>query len=120
MIRILKTTGMSGGAARVYQLVASSKRLRQQVYPEDPGNGPYRVLDYQAILTLEDPRGSVATFRRRQAVEFLQAGVSAILDHAWGDGILLTHYQHSAGPLEDSFKDGRCRHLVIGLERAMT
>jgi hypothetical protein len=49
----------------------------------------------------------------------LQDGVRAILDHAWGDGILLTDYEHSAGSLEDSFMDQGRRHLVIDLKREM-
>ena len=37
-------------------------------------------------LTLHDGKGLHATLERRERIRFLQEGVSAILDHAWGDG----------------------------------
>jgi len=104
---------------RTYALISSSARLRRKLLPEGACLSPYEILDYQATLTLEDPRGVRATFRRQQRIRFLQEGVSGLLDHFWGDGVPLTFYHHEAGRLEDSFKDERHRHLVIGLKRPM-
>jgi hypothetical protein len=80
---------------------------------------PYEVLQYVGTLVLHDRRGARATFHRSQRIRFRQNGVSAILDHAWGDGILLTNYQNTAGSLGDSIKEQGRRHLVIELKRAM-
>ncbi len=104
---------------KIYNLIFSSPQLRDQVLPEGLFVSPYEVLDYKAVLTLNDPHGNEATFSREETVRFLQNGVAAILDHAWGDGVLLTNYSNSVGQLMDSFKDQGCRHLVIGLKRAM-
>lgn len=103
----------------VYARVLSAKRLARRLLPEGIYSSPYEVLDYDATLTLHDAQGMQATFQRKQRVRFLQDGVSAILDHAWGDGVLLTHYDHSAGRLAGSYKDQGRRHLVIQLERPM-
>src|SRR5262249_43991568 len=74
---------------------------------------------YRSTLTLHDARGGRATVARAQTVRFLQAGVRAILDHAWGDGVLVTDYRHSAGPVIDAFKDGDRRHFVVALPRPL-
>jgi hypothetical protein len=93
--------------------------LRSRQLTAGPIGSPYEILDYHATLVLDDPEGRRATFHRTQRVRFLQDGVSAILDHFWGDGVQLGGYRHSAGPIGDSFKDAGRRHLVINLERPM-
>lgn len=105
-------------SSSVYALILSSPDLREALIPEGLVRSPYEILDYEATLILHDAKGAKATFRRRQTVRFLQNGVSAILDHAWGNGVLVTNYWNSAGSLEDSFKDQGTRHLVVGLGRA--
>jgi hypothetical protein len=60
-----------------------------------------------------------ATFGRQEHIRFLHEGVAAILDHAWGDGVVMTYYSNDAGTLEGSLRDGARRHLVIGLKRKM-
>ncbi len=117
---------MSGPISQVvvsptlYALILTSPRLRQVLIPQGLLSSPYEVLNYQSTLTLHDSKGAKATFDRTQQIRFLQNGVSAILDHAWGNGILITNYHNSAGSLEDSFKDEGCRHLVIKLSRKMS
>src|SRR4051794_35669641 len=99
-------------SARAYALMLTSRNLASRLLPEGLFSSPYEVLDYDAQLTLHDARGAWATFWRRQRVRFLQDGVSAILDHAWGAGVVATHYDNSAGSLDDSFVDEGRRHLV--------
>lgn len=103
---------------RVYALIFASPRLKRLLLPEGFICSPYRVLDYEMTLTLEDSKGAAAVLRRRQRVQFQQDGVAAILDHFWGDGIL-AGYQTSAGQVIDSFKDGARRHLMIELHQPM-
>src|SRR5262249_54290555 len=104
---------------RVCALILTSPHLRRRLLPEGLGD-PYEVLDYQAMLVIHDAEGNRATFWRTQDIRFLQDGVSGILDHAWGGGVLLSQYSNSAGALEGSFKDEGRRHLLIGLKRAMS
>jgi hypothetical protein len=101
------------------RLILESPRLCKALLPEDANSSPYEILDYDATLVLHDVRGARATFHRAQRIRFAQNGVSALMDHAWGDGVLITNYQHTAGHLADSFKERGKRHLVIELERAM-
>lgn len=103
----------------IYGLILSSPHLREKILPEGIRVSPYEVLNYDGSLVLHDKRGTRATFKRRQRIRFLQDGVSAIMDHAWGDGIILTNYRHSGGVLADSFKDQGVRHLVVDLKRPM-
>ena len=104
---------------RLWAHILSSPELAGTIVPEGPGSSPYEVLDYDATLILEDVNGKIATFRRLQRIRFLQRGVSAIMDHAWGEGIVLTHYRNSAGPIADSLRDEGRRHLIIDLRRVM-
>lgn len=106
-------------SSEIYGFILSSDRLQRAILPDGLISSPYEILDYRVSLTLHDSAGAHATFERTQRIRFLQDGVSAILDHAWGDGVLLTHYNNTAGTLEDSFKDQGKRHLVIALKRAM-
>lgn len=106
-------------SAKLYALILSSARLKKMLLPEGLITSPYEILDYQATLTLEDPKGMKATFKRNEEVRFLQNGVAGILEHAWGEGIILTSFHHQAGTIEDSFKDEGKRHLLVGLKRAM-
>ncbi len=103
---------------RVYALILASPRLKQLLLPEGFICSPYRVLDYEMTLTLEDSKGAAAVLRRRQRIQFQHNGVGAILDHFWGDGIT-AEYSSTAGRIADSFKDGNRRHLVIELKRPM-
>ncbi len=104
---------------RIYGLILDSKRLARRLLPEGPLGSPYEILDYRARLVLVDPQGHRAVFRRTQHIRFLQDGVSAILDHLWGDGVTLTQYRNTAGPIGESFRDQGTRHLVLDLKRPM-
>ena len=116
LVRVYSQLVMASG---VYDVILTSPRLKRMVIPEGPVVSPYEVLDYRATLTLEDPNGLRATFRRSQRVRFLQAGVSALLDHFWGDGVPLVYYEHDAGPLVDWFAAGGVSNLVVGLKKPM-
>ena len=104
---------------RVYGLILDSKPLARRLLPQGLIGSPYEILDYRATLVLTDAKGRLAIFRRTQRVRFLQDGVSAILDHLWGDGVMLTDYRHTAGRIGKSFKDQGTRHLVIDFKRPM-
>lgn len=102
----------------IWSLILDSSRLRRAIVPEGLAISPYEILGYEATLVVHDEKGRRATFQRTQKIRFLQQGVSAILDHAWGDGVVITNYRHSAGALEESFRDEGRRHFVVGLKRA--
>jgi len=101
----------------VYAAIFRSPQLVRRLFPEELVASPYEILDYQATLFLEDPEGLRATFRRFERIWFLESGVSAILDHFWGDGVTVTHYDRSAGALDDWFRDAGRHHLVVDLGR---
>src|SRR5437867_3031415 len=103
----------------VQKFIHWSTRLRRMLTPEDRLTSPYEILSYHSTLALEDGGGVIATFRRHQKIRFLQNGVTAILDHLWGDGVLVAGYTNGAGKLKDFFRDQNRHHLVIALERPM-
>jgi hypothetical protein len=107
-------------SARAYARLLSDPWLRRAVIPGGLLSTPYEVLSYQSVLTLHNTEGTRATFVRRQDVRFLHDGVAAILDHAWGDGVLMTDYANDAGRLEGSYNDAGRRHLVVALRRRMS
>ncbi len=78
-------------------------------------NGPYEVLEYEAILELPDPKGRLALFKKRLRVKFLQDYVIAIQDHAWGDGDLLADYRCSPGIEVDHYPEGDRWNILISL-----
>jgi len=102
-----------------YDLLVSSDRLRMALLPDGLFTSPYEVLDYQATLVLHDAKGRKATFSRKQDIRFLHSGVSAILEHVWGDGLMLD-YSNDAGPVVDSIRDGKYRHMVVDLVHPVT
>jgi hypothetical protein len=104
---------------RIDALILSSPHLHRKILPEGLVTSPYEILDYRHTLVLHDAKGQKATFHPTQQIRFLQTGVSGILDHAWGDGVVITSYHNDAGQLEDSLRDAGQRHLVIGLKRTM-
>jgi hypothetical protein len=104
---------------RLTALILSSPRLRKLLLPSGLIRSPYKILDYQGTLILRDKKGAVASFERRQVVQFQQDGVGAILDHFWGAGVGLTAYTTTAGVLKESFRDQGKRHLLIELARKM-
>ena len=103
----------------LYGLILSTPRLRQRLIPEGLRLSPYEVLECEATLYIVDAEGMHATLVRREKIRFLQEGVSGILDHAWGDGVVVTSYRTNAGTIEGTLRDGGRRHLMIGLKRPM-
>ncbi len=103
---------------RLLAFILATPHLRDALLPEGPLTSPYEVLSYDATLVIHDEHGKRATFKRTQRIRFLQHGVSAILDHACGKGVVLAGYRNTAGVLGDSFRDEGVRHLVIQLDRA--
>lgn len=104
-------------SASLLARLRSTDRLDKRLAPEGFGHSPYRVMSYRSIVSFDSPAGQYAFVRRMQQVQFLQDGVTAVLDHVWGDGVPVAHYDHSAGQLEGSFVDRGVRHLLIGLKR---
>jgi len=104
---------------RGYAWILGDPWLRRALIPGGLLTSPYEILDYRSVLTLHDPQGMRATFAREQYVRFLHDGVAAVLDHAWGHGVLATDYENSAGRLEGSYKDDGWRHFVVALRHRM-
>src|SRR5258708_410686 len=105
-------------SAAAYNLILTSPKLSKLLLPEGLLPSPYKVINYQLTVRLLDTRGLRTSFERRQVIQFQQNGVGALLDHAWGDGVLLSHYDNDAGRLGDALRDGDRRHLVVQLPRA--
>ncbi len=77
--------------------------------------GIYEVLDYDARLTLNDSKGKLATFTKRQRVRFLQNNVIAYQDQAWGDGDIFADYRCAPGMAVDRYREGHKFRVLISL-----
>lgn len=106
-------------SARARGILFGSTELRQLIAPEDPGRTPYEILEYDATLHLREASGFFVRMMRRQKVRFLQEGVAGLLDHAWGDGFVLSIYDNDAGPLAGAIWDEGRWHLAHRLPRPM-
>ena len=106
-------------SAAAYAAILTTPYLRRLLLPAGLLPSPYAALEYHATLFLHDAGGVRATFARQQTVRIQQTGVGAILDHAWGDGVLLTDYQTDAGSLVTTLRDGDHRHLVLALRQPL-
>jgi len=118
----MRTTSLNHASvvsSQLFTFLATSQKLRRLLVPQNLFLSPYEILDYHATLTLHDQCGMHATFERTQRIRFLQDRVGAILDHLWGDGVLVTDYETDAGNISDSVRDRGVRHLVIRLRRVM-
>ncbi len=78
-------------------------------------HGTYKVEAHHVTLELLDEYGTTAIFTKRQQVEFLQDGIFAIQDQAWGDGELFAAYKCSPGVAVDQYKEGYRWKILISL-----
>lgn len=104
---------------RILATIFEVPDLARNLFPEGLTTSPYEVMEYDATLDMEDPHGMRATFTRTQKIRFLHDGVSAVLDHFWGDGITVGSYSTDAGMIERTLTDSRRRHVVLRLKRPM-
>jgi len=102
-----------------YAWILGDPWLRRALIPGGLLSSPYEILQYRSVLTLHDSQGVRATFAREQSVRFLHDGVTAVLDHVAGQGVLATDYENSAGRLEGSYRDERWHHFVVALRHRM-
>jgi hypothetical protein len=77
--------------------------------------GMYEILDYDTTLELLDPKGKLATLKKRQRVRFLQNNVIAFQDYAWGDGQIFADYRCSPGVEVDRYQEGDRWNILISL-----
>lgn len=117
MVKTLPITTSDVISPALYARILTDANLVGRLLPHGLLGSPYEVLNYTSIVTLDDPEGMHATIERHERIRFLQEGVSAILDHAWGDGVVMTSYQTNVGHVEGSLRDAGKRHLVLGLRR---
>lgn len=77
--------------------------------------GVYKVDQYDTTLELVDGHGAVALFTKRQQVEFLQDGIVAVQDQAWGDGDIFVDYRCTPGVAVDRYIESNRWKILISL-----
>ena len=90
-----------------------------QLWKEHRFDGTYTVDDHTSTLELCDSRGCRAIYTKRQTMTFIQNGVFAIQDQAWGDGDIFADYVCTPGVLVDRYKEGYRWKLLISLRATM-
>ena len=94
--------------AEVWQLI---RHLWQGLADE----GIYEVLEYESTLELQDDKGEMAKFQKRELVRYRQNNIIAYQDHAWGDGEILIDYRCTPGIVVDQYRPGQKTFLLISL-----
>lgn len=78
-------------------------------------SGPYEILNYESTLEFLDTAGKHAIFRKRLQIKFLQNGIIAFEDFAWGDGQILAEYKCVPGVVVDKYREGDRWNVLISL-----
>lgn len=86
-----------------------------QVWRSTRWRGTYKVSEYRAMLVLSDKHGKTALATKHQKVEYLQDGVFAIQDQAWGDGEIFDDYRCSPGIAVDRHVESYRWKILISL-----
>jgi hypothetical protein len=103
--------------ADIATLVTSGLHLLRQIMPFDLQPGLYEVLEHEGTLELLDAQGSVALYRKRQKVRFLQDHIIAYQDKAWGDGEIFAHYRCVPSVPVDRYREGHYYRVLISLRQ---
>lgn len=90
-------------------------RISRQWFQHQSHEGMYKILDYDLSLTLMDPKGKTAVFKKRQQVKFLQDHIIAFQDYVWGDGEIFKDYKCSPGKVVDRYQEGDRWNVLISL-----
>lgn len=90
-------------------------KLGRKILRQCADEGIYEVLDYEVTLALQNETGTRAMFKKRKRVRYLQNGVIAYADSAWGDGKILVGYKCSPGVAVDQYRSGYKTHILLSL-----
>jgi hypothetical protein len=93
-------------------------RLIREGFWAQSQEGMYEVLEYESLLDLQDARGEVSVFHKRQKVRFRQNNIIAFQDQAWGDGDIFAQYKCSPGYPVDRYREGHRYRILISLRQA--
>lgn len=96
-------------------ILAETWKLARKVLRGLTEEGIYEVLDYEVTLELHDKTGTRATFKKRKHIRYLQNGIIAYADSAWGDGKILARYKCSPGVAVDWYRSGYKTHILLSL-----
>jgi len=89
------------------------KRLKSSI--DASGDGIYETLEYESTLEIHNNQGTRATFKKRKKIRYLQDGIIAFQDYAWGDGEILLNYRTSRGKAVDRYRAGYKTYILISL-----
>ena len=87
-------------------------RILRRLIPRQPSS-TYEVLESHSILELQHREGKYPTFNKPESVRFVQDGIIAYQDQAWGDGEILLDYSCSPGTPVDPYRAGHKIYILI-------
>jgi hypothetical protein len=96
-------------------VMAQVWKLTRHLWQGLADEGIYEVLEYESTLELQDKKGQIASFWKRELVRYRQNNIIAYQDHAWGDGNILSDYHCSPGIVVDRYRPGNKTFLLISL-----
>lgn len=108
LVELLLNAKWVDGLAQSWKLV---RRLSRGWADE----GIYEVQEYVSRLELLDQRGERAKVEKLERVRYLQNGILAFQDQAWGDGKILVDYRCTPGVPVDFYRQGHKTYILIAL-----
>ena len=77
--------------------------------------GIYESLEFESTLELHNSQGTKDTFKKRKNIRYLQDGIIAFQNYAWGDGEILLNYRTNLGKPVDRYRTGYKTYILISL-----
>jgi len=106
---------LAGAVVAAALLVSFSTLGVYALILRDRFGGLYEAISDESEWDIHDASGTEAVLTRTRRLHFLQNGVFAIRDYAWGDGDVLADYQCSPGVRVDTYRAAGKQNIVISL-----
>jgi len=97
------------------EILSELWKNRSKFLRGSPKEGIYETLEYESNLEIKNNSGTKATFQKRKKIHYLQDGVIAYQDYAWGDGEILLNYRINRGKAVDRYRAGYKTYILISL-----
>jgi hypothetical protein len=97
------------------ELAGDLINLGRMVLQHAAKQGIYETIDYESTLELRTRDGTIATFRKRKKIHYLQDNIIAFQDYAWGEGTILLNYRTNRGIPVDRYRSGFKTFILLSL-----
>jgi hypothetical protein len=98
-----------------FEIIDKFQNCWRKSQDDSSGDKIYETLQYESTLEIHNNQGTRATFKKQKNIRYLQDGIIAFQDYAWGDGEILLNYRTSRGKAVDRYRAGFKTYVLISL-----